>query len=239
MIVLGLDTATADTSVGLLSDTEGLPLVLHRRHEPAPGERPGHAEQLLGLAAEVLHEASLTWGAVDRIAVGVGPGTFTGLRIGVATARGLAQAAGAQLAAVSTLQALAAAAHAAAGRPVLACIDARRGELFAGAWVDGRELLAPRTVRPDALPDLLAALGELPLAVGDGAVRYREAFADRARIPDDADPRHHVDGLTICRLARFAPAAGRDELLPDYVRAPDAVKSADRAAATTAPASTG
>lgn len=233
MIVLGLDTATADTSVGLLSDTDGLPLALRRRHEPAPGERPGHAEQLLGLAGDLLHEGSLTWGAVDRIAVGVGPGTFTGLRIGVATARALAQASGAQLAAVSTLQALAAAGHGVAGRPVLACVDARRGELFAGAWVDGRELLAPRTVRPDALPDLLAALGELPLAIGDGAVRHREAFADRARIPQDDDPRHHVDGLAVCRLARFAPAAGRDDLLPDYVRAPDAVKTADRAAAAT------
>jgi tRNA threonylcarbamoyladenosine biosynthesis protein TsaB len=236
VIVLGLDTATADTCVGLLSDTDGLPIALTRRHEPGPGERPGHAEQLLALADELLHEASLTWGAVDRIAVGVGPGTFTGLRIGVATARALAQASGAQVVGVSTLQALAAAARAPAGRPVLACVDARRGELFAGAWVDGRQVLDTQAVPPDALPELLAALGEVPLAIGDGAVRYREAFTDRARIPADDDPRHHVDGLDLCRLARYAAAAERDAVVPDYVRAPDAVKTADRAAAIAAAA---
>lgn len=229
MIVLGLDTATADTCVGLFSDTEGLPLALARRHEPGPGERPGHAAQLLDLAGAVLHEASLTWGAVDRIAVGVGPGTFTGLRIGVATARGLAQATGAQLAAVSTLQALAAAA--ADERPVLACVDARRGELFVGAWAAGRPLLAARAVAPAALPGLLHGLGPAgshPLAVGDGAVLHRGLLAAAAEIPPDADPRHHVDGLAVCRLARYAAAADREQLLPDYVRAPDAVRTADR-----------
>jgi tRNA threonylcarbamoyladenosine biosynthesis protein TsaB len=236
VIVLGLDTATADTCVGLLSDTDGLPVALTRRHEPGSGERPGHAEQLLALAGELLHEASLTWGAVDRIAVGVGPGTFTGLRIGVATARALAQASGSQLVGVSTLQALAAAAHAPAGRPVLACVDARRGELFVAAWVDGRPVLDTRAVAPAALPALLAALGEVPLAIGDGAVRYREAFTDRARVPPDEDPRHHVDGLDLCRLARYAPAAGREDVLPDYARAPDAVKTADRVAAAAATA---
>jgi tRNA threonylcarbamoyladenosine biosynthesis protein TsaB len=226
VIVLGLDTATADTSVGLRSDTEGLELELARHHRPAPGERPGHAEQLLGLAAEVLHEASLTWTAIDRIAVGVGPGTFTGLRIGVASARALAQAAGTQLAGVSTLEALAAAAAAAGDGdvPVLACVDARRGEVFAGAWAGGACVLGTRAVAPADLPALVAGLGGRPLAVGDGAVRYRDAFAGCADIPADDDLRHHVDGLAICRLARFAPAVDRDALMPDYVRAPDAVR---------------
>lgn len=237
MIILGLDTATADTAVGLLSDTEGLPLALARRHEPAPGDRPGHAAELLGLAAAVLHEASLTWGAVDRIAVGVGPGTFTGLRIGVASARALAQAAGCQLAGVSTLRALAEAAAGADGTPVVACVDARRGELYVAAWAGGRQLLPAQAVAPAALPGLLAAVDGLPPrppAVGDGAVRYRELLQDALAIPPDADPLHHVDGLAVCRVARYAPATARDELLPEYVRSPDAVRTADREAAAAA-----
>jgi tRNA threonylcarbamoyladenosine biosynthesis protein TsaB len=228
VIVLGLDTSTADTSVALVSDTDGLDLALARHHRPAAGERPGHAEQLLGLAAGVLHEASLTWTAVDRIAVGVGPGTFTGLRIGVASARALAQAAGTQLAGVSSLHALAeAAAHTDGGdldRVVLACIDARRGEVFAAAWAGGACVLPARAVTPAALGALAASLGARPLAVGDGVVRYRDALDGAADVPDDADPRHHVDATAICRLARFAPAADRDTLMPDYVRAPDAVR---------------
>ncbi|UTI62494.1 tRNA (adenosine(37)-N6)-threonylcarbamoyltransferase complex dimerization subunit type 1 TsaB [Paraconexibacter antarcticus] len=235
MIVLGLDTATGDTAVGLLSDTDGLELALRRRHEPDPGARPGHAEQLLALAGDVLHEASLTWGAVDRIAVGLGPGTFTGLRIGVATGRALAQASGAGLAGVSTLQALAeGAGH---DGPVLACVDARRGELFVGAWDGTRVLLAPQAVAPDALAALVAAtdgLAETALAVGDGAVRHRADVERAASVPADDDPRHHVDGLAVCRLARYAPETPREALVPDYVRRPDAVRTADREAAARA-----
>lgn len=238
MIVLGLDTSTADTAVGLFSDTDGLPITLAAAHRPAPGQRPGHAEQLLGLAAGVLHEASLTWGAVDRIAVGVGPGTFTGLRIGIATARGLAQAAGCALVGVSSLHGLAEAAGE-PERPVLAAIDARRGELYAAAWAAGRAILPPRTVKPDDLPALVAELGgttsAAPLAVGDGALlRRTELESAGLEVPPAGDPRHHVDGLALCRLARYAPATGRDDVLPDYIRAPDAIRTADREAAAAA-----
>ncbi len=224
MIVLGIDTATADTSVALVSDTEGLTVSLSRHHRPAAGERPGHAEHLLGLSATVLHEASMTWGAVDRIAVGVGPGTFTGLRIGVASARGLAQAAGCQLVGISTLHALAhAAGGESAGAPVLACVDARRGEVFAAAWAGGVCVQPARALTPAALTALLTGLDGRPLAVGDGAVRYRTAL-EGADVPPDGDARHHVDATAICRLARYEPAADRDTLMPDYVRDPDAVR---------------
>src|SRR5271166_2203877 len=145
MILLGFDTATPSTTVALrLADGQ----MTQARDDPAPGEHPGHATRLLALAHGLLAGAGVSWSAVDRIAVGVGPGTFTGLRVGVATARGLAQSLSAELAGVSSLRALAAAALASErreGEPllaleretVLAVIDARRGEVFAAAYEHG------------------------------------------------------------------------------------------------------
>ena len=159
--------------------------------------------------------------AVTRIAVGVGPGTFTGLRIGIATARALAQARGAELAAVSTLQALAeAAGH---DGPVLAVLDARRGEAFAAAWRGTERLLAPVAVRPDALAALVTDSAQPWLAVGDGAIRFRAELSGAADVPDDGDARHRVSGLAVCRLGAAAAPVDHDALVPDYVRAPDAV----------------
>src|SRR4051794_33235740 len=129
MNVLAFDTATPATAVAFVR-ADGT--AVEERHEPRPGERPGHATQLLELIEHVLAEGGAGWDAIDRIVVGAGPGTFTGLRIGVATARGLAQGRGIDLVAVSTLEALAAAAGDAAGNAttILAVLDARRGEAF-------------------------------------------------------------------------------------------------------------
>jgi tRNA threonylcarbamoyladenosine biosynthesis protein TsaB len=199
MIVLAFDTATADTVVGLTGAGEPVQL----RHEPAAGERPGHAAQLLPLCRAALEQAGIGWPQVDRIGVGIGPGTFTGLRIGVATGRALAQSAGAEVAAVSTLRALAA--NLDGSFPV---IDARRGEAF--VLVDGE----PRT----ATPDELAALAGDRVAIGDGALLY----ADRlAHVAQEA-ALHHVAGAALCALASAADPIARDALLPDYVREPDA-----------------
>ena len=104
MIVLGLDTATPATVVGLrLADGR----TLQARDDPEARQRPGHATRLLPLANDLLVEAHIDWSELERIAVGVGPGTFTGLRIGIATARGLAQSLGVELVGVSSLRALA------------------------------------------------------------------------------------------------------------------------------------
>jgi tRNA threonylcarbamoyladenosine biosynthesis protein TsaB len=199
VIVLAFDTATADTVVGLTG--AGDPVEL--RHEPAAGERPGHAEQLLPLCRLALEQAGVDWPQVDRIGVGVGPGTFTGLRIGVATGRALAQSAGAEVAAVSTLRALAA--NLDGSFPV---IDARRGELF--VLVDGE----PRAVAPEEL----AALAGGRTAIGDGALLHADRLATVAEEPE----LHHLRGAALCALAADAEPIGRDELLPDYVREPDA-----------------
>jgi tRNA threonylcarbamoyladenosine biosynthesis protein TsaB len=246
--VLGLDTATAATVVGVVpGDGAGVEL----RHDPEPGERPQHAARLLPLAREALARAGLDWPEVARIGAGIGPGTFTGLRIGVATARALAQATGAQLAAVSTLEALAVGAVAGAGldpaavdageptaadpepHGVVAVLDARRGEAFAAAWLGGERVLAPAALGPD---DLIAAAGELArrggspwLAVGDGAVRFRAQLESAAvSVPADGSPLHRVSALEVCRLAVTAPAAPLGALVPEYVRVPDADLAAKR-----------
>jgi tRNA threonylcarbamoyladenosine biosynthesis protein TsaB len=217
-VILGLDTATPATVVAVLPD-DGEPVEL--RHKPGPGERPGHATQLLALARRALDAVEADFADVRRIGVGVGPGTFTGLRIGVATARALAQATGAQLAAVSTLEALSVAAR--TERAVLAVLDARRGEAYVAAFRAGERLLAPIAVAPEGLA-ALADPGHAPwLAVGDGAVRFRDRLEPAAEVPADASPLHGASALAVCRLAREAHPVDRDALLPDYVRLPDAV----------------
>jgi len=223
VIVLALDTATPDTVVGLAVPGRA---VAGRGHRPGPGERPGHAVQLLPLAHELLEEAGLAFADVERIGVGVGPGTFTGLRIGVATARALAQGTGAALAAVSTLEALALGAHPAAPGPVLACLDARRGEAFAAAWSAPAEpLLGARAVPPAQLPELLDSHPGPWLSVGDGSIRFRDVLEGAgAQIPEDGSELHRVGAPALCRLAERAPEAGPD-VRPDYVREPDAVPS--------------
>jgi len=226
MIVLGFDTATPATAVALLDDA-GPGAAAERRHEPAPGDRPGHAGQLLALAADLLGDRGLTFAGVDQIAVGLGPGTFTGLRIGVATARALAQATGAELVGVSTLRALAAVAEPAAppGTGVLAVIDARRGEAFAAGWRGGQRAVEPVALAPAGLARLVAAEGGSWLAVGDGALRFREDL-ERAgcTVPEDGSAWHGVSARAVCRLALEAQeATARDLVVPDYLRPPDAV----------------
>jgi tRNA threonylcarbamoyladenosine biosynthesis protein TsaB len=239
MIVLGLDTSTASSAVALrLADER----TLQARDDPPPGAHPGHATRLLELARGLLERAEVGWGELDRIAVGVGPGTFTGLRVGIATARGLAQSLDAELVGVSSLRALAEGAFAdggpsgAAGADaVLAVIDARRGEVFAAAYgrVAGappRELSAPRALAPERVADVLerarlahpGAAGWRWMALGDGAVRYHEQIA-RAGIdsPAPASELHHVSAGAICTLALAEPA-GAGAPLPDYRRRPDA-----------------
>jgi tRNA threonylcarbamoyladenosine biosynthesis protein TsaB len=197
--------------------------------EPEAGERPGHTTRSLALASELLAQAGIGWGALERIAVGVGPGTFTGLRVGVATARGLAQSLGVEVVGVSSLRVLA---HAALGEPgsqahrcVLATIDARRGEAYAAAYDTQGELAPPRALAPEALAALPAELdGERDwLAVGDGALRFRgylEAIA--VAVPVDTSPLHRVDAGVLCELALSAPAGDREAVLPDCRRRPDA-----------------
>lgn len=212
-MILGLDTSTPSTSAAVLGEGRES----EARDDPPPGGRPRHSERLLALIEEVVAD----WRTVERIAVGLGPGGFTGLRIGIATARALSQSLDVDVVGVSSLRALAAgAAGRAAGGPVLAVIDARRGEAFAAAYdAAGATVIEPAALAPDAL----AGVAGGHLAVGDGAIRFRAQLeAAGAVVPPDEDPVHRVSAVEVCRLAAGATAADRDGLVPDYVRAPDA-----------------
>jgi len=209
VIILGFDTSTRATAVGLrLADASALEV----RDDPAAGEHPGHATRLLRMTAELLEQAGVAWGALERVVVGRGPGRFTGLRVGVATARGLAQSLAVDLVGVSTLEALAQAAIARRrAERVLAVIDALRGEVFAAGFAAGGdgpvcELAIAQPLGLEALGDLLHG-GGCPraergrwLAVGDGAVRYRTHLERAAIVPADSSPLHRVDARAICEL---------------------------------------
>lgn len=225
MNLLGLDTATAVSSACVLrADGCAFEVVPDPAGLLGP---PGHARDLLPAVMRVLGESGLGWADLGGIAVGRGPGSFTGLRVGLATARALAQAHGLPLHGVSSLAALAAGAGADADA-VLALIDARRGELFAALYGGGELLLAPWVAPPAAVLATVAgarAADELPglVAVGDGSVRSRELLEGSGiQVPPIESPAHVVRALQICRLAREVPASRPDRVFPDYLRDPDA-----------------
>jgi tRNA threonylcarbamoyladenosine biosynthesis protein TsaB len=212
--VLGFDTSTAATSACVLrADGEAF------ERDTTPSA-PAHAKELMPAIAEVLDQAGCGYGDLDAIAVGVGPGTFTGLRIGVATARGLAASTGAGLRPVSSLAALAEGIEAETKLPL---IDARRGEVFAALYEGGELRQGPLAEPPEAVVDRVLAAGANPLAAGDGSVRFRGVLeAAGIRVEPEGSRAHVVRALHICRLAADAPPTPPEAVLPEYVRLPDA-----------------
>jgi tRNA threonylcarbamoyladenosine biosynthesis protein TsaB len=154
-------------------------------------------------------------GSVERLLVGVGPGTFTGIRIAAATARALSAGTGVALSKNSTLDALAAPALSCSG-DVLAVLDARRGQVFARRFSGRGPTTGIYCVRPDEL-----AVEGGPLVVGDGAVLYREVLSGLGRIPPDGSPLHRVTAAGHVISADLTPV-GAEDLVPIYVREPDA-----------------
>ncbi len=215
-MIVGLDTSTSAVSVAAGE--------FERHDEP---ERPRHAQTLQPLLEQVLADAGASWKDVERICVGVGPGGFTGLRLGIATARALAQAHDLPLVGVSSLEALALGAEANDHHDVLAVIDARRGEVFAALYRHRRCIIEPVAISPADLARRLSPRREwgreAMLGVGDGAVRFREEL-ERAgvAVPADGSRAHRVSALMVCRLGRDREPVDRDALLPDYRREPDA-----------------
>lgn len=226
MRIVAFDTASSATAVALCDPAAGLSL--QARDDPAAGERPRHASRLMPLVVELLERAGGGWPSVERIGVGIGPGTFTGLRIGVATARGLGQALGIPVIGVSTLRSLALNAGGEDAGAVLAVLDARRGELFLAAWgladgALGEPLLAPEAIAPDRASAVLAALPRPLLAVGPGAVDFKAQLGrSGAVVPDEGSELHRITAVNHCRLASAAQPGAPAEITPQYLRLPDA-----------------
>jgi tRNA threonylcarbamoyladenosine biosynthesis protein TsaB len=207
MLILVLDASTPLTTVALAREG-GV------RAEISVSTR-GASEVLLPAVHAALSLAGEELASVGRLLVGVGPGTFTGIRIAAATARALSLGTGATLSKNSTLAALAAPAlscHA----EVLGVLDARRGQVFSQRFSGA----GPATEISCVEPRDLAAEGA-PLIVGDGAVRYRDALAELGRIPPDDSPLHRVTATGHVLSADLAPVDA-EELVPIYVREPDA-----------------
>ena len=193
MLTLAFDTATAVATSALVDGDEVL------------GERVSRAQTLLEDVDALLRQAGAHPSDLDRLAVGLGPGSFTGLRIGLAAARGLALSLDLRGSGVSTLEALAAGAPEA--QPV---IDAKRGEVFM--------LLS---AEPDVLPLPDAHVDEGKVYVGDGARRYRWYFEQYGgHVPPDDDERHLPRARFHAALA--GEPASVEELEPLYLRVPDA-----------------
>ncbi|GAC1316170.1 MAG: tRNA (adenosine(37)-N6)-threonylcarbamoyltransferase complex dimerization subunit type 1 TsaB [Thermoleophilaceae bacterium] len=218
MALIGFDTSTAAVSVCLeRADGELFEVV------PAVGAllgRPEHSAALLPAIATLLERAGLGFDELSGVAVGCGPGAFTGLRIGIATARALAGSLGLPLHPVSSLAALALGIEAPLS---LAVIDARRGEVFAALYRDGDLRLGPLVVPGEALAPALGSEGRQALAAGNGSLRFREALETAGvRVAPGDSPMHLVRALNVCRLASAAPAVPPEAVLPNYLRSPDA-----------------
>jgi tRNA threonylcarbamoyladenosine biosynthesis protein TsaB len=216
MNVLGFDTSTAATSVCLLrGDGEAFELIPDEEALLGP---PGHARELMPGVARVMGEAALGYHDLDALAVGVGPGTFTGLRIGVATARALAHADEIPLHPVSSLAALACGIDAELKLPL---IDAKRGELFAALYRGEEELWPPFAATPAQLAERVRQASVTAMAAGDGSLRFRDQL-EAGGIEVGPAGAHAVRGLHVCRLAARVPAVPPDAVLPNYLREPDA-----------------
>ena len=226
MNILAVDTALSACSVAILLGDRAVV-----RSEPMPR---GHAEALMPMLADALAEAGIGYGAIDRFAVTVGPGTFTGVRVGVAAVRGLALATGRPALGVTTLEALAATARRREAVAMLVAMDARRDEIYAQTFsAEGEPTSRPRIRRLDDLVDGLADAGTAAgMAAGMAVVgSAAEMVADAARaagramrvLGTDSAP----DPLEIARIASERVPEG--PVRPLYLRPPDAKPQAHAA----------
>jgi tRNA threonylcarbamoyladenosine biosynthesis protein TsaB len=226
MIILSLDTTTAAGSAAVWRDG--------RVFERAGDGTRTHGERLPRELMRVLDDAGTPLETVDMFAVAIGPGSFTGLRVGIATIQGLALAHDRRVTPVSAFEALAWTVRD-AGTPIAPWMDARRGEVFAMLFApDARTALHPATSLPpaatlDAWRQTLARAGRVTF-VGDGAVKYADAIASAAGIDADVRPAVPLLAGAIAAIAAedAARAVAPHALVPLYVRRPDAEIARER-----------
>lgn len=214
MLVLALDTTTRGGSCALLDDDV---VVREQGGDPVRS----HAERLPGDLIALLEGTGRSPDDVDVYAVAIGPGSFTGLRVGIATMQGLAFATGKPLIGASALDALAQIARA---PRVATWVDAWRGEVYAALYEDGREVESPSVERPQTV---LARLDDRPIHfIGDGAATYADAILRALPSATIAAPAHPLLASTIARIAADEASAGHrpspHAIRALYVRRPDA-----------------
>lgn len=220
MRALGIETATSIASVGIVVEDQ----VAAERHLPMRGS---HARTLLPLIDETLRDAALALSDLELLAVSIGPGSFTGLRIGLSVAKGLALATGLPVVGVPTLEAYARAAGARAGL-VCPVLDARKGEVYGAAfrWQDGepRCIAAPVAVAPAQFAIRL----DMPCTlIGDGVDAYAELWRSALGPAAELVPFATLppSGATVARLGCARAAVATDDvdaLEPQYCRASEA-----------------
>jgi len=205
MIVLALDTCLSACSVAV---SDGARVLAHASEVMARG----HQERLAPMAETVMAEAGLPFSRLERIGVTVGPGSFTGLRVGVAFAKGLASALSIPAVGVGTLEAMAAPVAGLA----FAVIDARRGQVYCQAFEDGHALMAPDALTAEDAAARLAeiALGRPVALIGSGAPLLAPMVPTAAVIA--------AEGADAREVARLAASRAPAPLRPLYLRAPDA-----------------
>jgi tRNA threonylcarbamoyladenosine biosynthesis protein TsaB len=218
MLVLALDTTTRQGSCALVRGPDVLLERMSDASQPPASRLPGELMTLVAAAGVTLLD-------VDIYAVATGPGSFTGLRVGIAAMQGLAFAAGKPLIGVSAFDALAELTREPAGARLIApWVDAWRGEVYAAVYQDGAQVDPPVVTHPDRLLERLQ--GHSVAFVGDGAAAYRERILAASGI--DAvlvDPLTPPLAATIARLAAAAAAGG--ELPPPHAIRPLYVRRSD------------
>ncbi len=220
MKILALDTALNACSVAVMDDEK----ILASCHE---ARARGHAESLLPMIRLRMEESDLTFEDLDAIAVSVGPGTFTGLRIGLAAARGIALAASLPCIGITTLEALAASVppDQAENKSIMVAIDARRQEIYSQSFIATPELEALQSAQAIPVQNAASALPDAPFVLlGSGAALLEDAGIlekSDAKILDlNSDPDAKIIGKLA--LGRKLPAKNTPPPDPVYLRAPDA-----------------
>ena len=222
MKILSMSTATNNLSVALNDDAK----IITEKNE---FDQRNHSAHLDPLIAEILKENNLRLAEIDRFAVAIGPGSYTGLRIGVTTVKMFASILHKEVIGISTLQALAASC-AEKGTLIVAGIDARNDNYFAGAYVNKEDDWGPECVIPDGhyhIDTLLSAVAEYcadnnlenVIYVGSGFEKQKEAIK-KINIPFNfgTEKQNIVHAGLIGKLAVDAQPDDSDQLLPNYLR---------------------